>query len=212
MRSAIGDQPAEGILIEAQTKIVDRLKLLETDQKPSESLFSLFQIPPDSVMTTSKLKDLQRIVEITRSVIGKENQSDKPGANERLAQFVMLNPHELDYSQNISMLLQQTDEEDPLRDNLLLAQAKLTEDESLRIQKLVKLQEQYPKTDGGMQAMYELCFLSFTRWQKQDESDAELKKEYMEGARRTLSNFIDLYPKSFYIEQVKKYLDDIPAN
>ena len=205
-------QAAQDLLIEAQTKVAKHLKLLEDEKKPSESLFSLFQIPPDSVMTIPKLKDLQRRIEVTLSLIGPENRSDEPGANDRLAQFVMLNPHTLDYPGKIYSLLQQTTEDDPLRDNILLAQAKLFDDEQLRTEQLAKLHENYPKTDGGMQALYEISRLRFTKWLQQDETDAELKKQYLSQARETLSSFISLYPSSFYIEQVKKYLDDIPLN
>jgi hypothetical protein len=205
-------QVAQDLLIEAQSRIAERLKLLEAEKKPSESLFSLFQIPADSVMTVSKLKDLQRRIDITVSLISTENRSDKPEANERLAKFVMLNPHSLDYPSEIYSLLQQTSEDDPLYDNISLAQIKLTSDEQLRIEQLTQLQKRYPKTDGGMQALYELSLLGIYRWRQQDDADTELKKKYLEEARTTLSNFISLYPSSFYVDQVKKYLDDIPQN
>jgi hypothetical protein len=205
-------QEAETLLIETQAKVSERLKLLETTQKPDDSFFRLFQRPPDSVMTVTKLKDLQRRLEVARRLIGAENRSDKPGVNDRLAQFVKLNTHSIDYPQQIYSMLQQTDDNDPLRDNILLAEARLVEDDELRIQKLTKLQERYPKTDGGMQAMYEQGILEYSMWRQQDDSNAELKKKFRDEAKATLTNFRDLYPDSFYVEQVKKYLDEIPAN
>jgi hypothetical protein len=205
-------ESAEELLIEAQSKVTDRLKLLEGQQKPDESLFNLFQRPPESVMTVSKLKELQRRIEQTLTLIGAENRSDDPEVNKRLSQFVMLNPHMTDYSRQINMLLQQTDQDDPLRDNIMLIEAKLTDDEQLRIEKLSQIHKKYPQTDGGRQALYELGFLRFTRWRQQGDSDLELMKKHMEEARTTLEDFNNLYPESFYIEQVRKYLDDMPSN
>jgi hypothetical protein len=200
---------ARELLIETRVKVAERLKLLEAQQKPNESLFSLFKMPAESVMTIPKLKDLQRRIEITLSLIGVENLTDKPEVDEGLAKFVMLNPHSQEYPQQVSSLLKLTSENEPIYDNILLAQALLIDDEQIRIQKLTELQERYPHTDGGTQALYELGLIEFTRWR---DSDAELKKQYMEQARAVLAKFLSLYPGSFYIEQVKKYLDDIPAN
>ena len=205
-------QLAEERLHEAQKGVIELLKTLEDEKKPAESFFSLFQIPPDSVMTVSKLKDLQKRLEATISLISTENRSNEQGANKRLAKFVMLNPHSIDYPDQVNSLLEQTEDDDPLRDNLLLAQAKLTDDERLRIEQLTRIQGKYPKTDGGMQALYELGLLDINRWRQQNDSDVELKKQYLAQARDTLTNFITLYPESFCIEQVKKYLDDLPAN
>ncbi|MBN2590061.1 MAG: hypothetical protein JXA96_09375 [Sedimentisphaerales bacterium] len=205
-------QHAEDLLIKAKTKITERLKSLEAENKPTESIFSLFQIPPESVMTLPKLKDLQRRIELTLSLIGPENRSEKPGVNERLARFVMLNPHSLEYRIHINDLLNQTDEADPLRDNILLADARLSNNELIRIEKLSELYKLYQETDGGMQALYDLSFIYFTKWRQMDNSDVELKIKYREEAGTALSNFISLYPDSFYIEQAKKYLDEIQAN
>ncbi len=203
---------AQNILNEAQTKIIEQLKSPGTEQKTSESLFSRFQIPTETAMTASKLKDLQRRTQLILSLIASENRSEKKGVNERLKQFVMLNSHSLDYPQQINNLLRQTDESDPLRDNLLFAEAKLETEEDIRIQKLGEIHKQYKNTDGGMQAFYELAFMDFTKWRQQDNSNAELKLKYKEEARTALSNFISMYPESFYIEQTKKYLDEIQAN
>ena len=205
-------QQAEDRLVEALKKVADRLNQLETQQKPTESIFSLFQIPPESIMSIPKLKDLQRRLQITLSLIGPQNRSEKPGVNERLSQFVMLNPHSLNYKQQIKNLLNQTDEDDPLRDNILLAEAKLSENEQVRIQKLSEVFKNYQATDGGMQALYELGFIYFTKWRQMDNSNPDLKTKYKEEAGTALSNFLSMYPESFYIEQVKKYLDEIQAN
>jgi len=61
-------------------------------------------------------------------------------------------------------------------------------------------------------ALYELGLLKISLWRQQDESNAELKKKYLEEARATLTSFISLYPNNFCAEQVKKNLDDLPKN
>jgi outer membrane protein assembly factor BamD (BamD/ComL family) len=162
-------------------------------------------------MTPPKLGDLQRRIHLLRILIGPENRSDEPGSRDRLAKFVMLNPHAPDYAQHLDGLLEQTEDGDRLRDNILLAQAKLIADEQLRAEKLSELHKEYSPTDTGMLALYELGLLKISLWRQQDESNQELKKKYLDEARATLSSFTGLYPNSFYVEQVKKNLDGLPA-
>ena len=205
-------EPAQKILLQAKTKVAEQIQILEAEEKPVKSIFSLFQIPPESVMIMSKLKDLQRRIELALTLISDENRSDKQQVNARLQKFVMLNPHSLDYEQQIYSLLNQTDANDPLRDNILLAEAKLANDEMSRIQKLSEIHKQYPNTDGGIQAFYEFAYMSYSKWRQLDNSEADLKAKYKEEARTALSNFLNMYPESFYTEQAQKYLDEIPPD
>jgi outer membrane protein assembly factor BamD (BamD/ComL family) len=100
---------------------------------------------------------------------------------------------------------------DPLRDNVLLAQIKLIPDEQLLAEKLAELHTQYYRTDGGMQALYELSLLKIHFWQQEDAANAEQKKKYLTDARATLTEFLRMYPNSFPAEQVKKNLASLPA-
>jgi hypothetical protein len=129
----------------------------------------------------------------------------------RLARFVMLNPHSPGYTIQLDGLLDEMGKNDPLRDNVLLAQVKLIPDEQLRAERLAELHKQYANTDGGMHALYELALLKIHFWRQQDETNAEMKKRYLSDARATLSSFLALYPNSFYSEQVKKNLESMPA-
>ena len=129
-----------------------------------------------------------------------------------MARFVMLNPHSLSYSQQLDRLLQETKNNNPLRDNILLAQAKLINNEVLRAEKLNDLRREYRDTDGGIQALYELGLLKISLWRQQDESDQQLKKKCLDEARAILTSFLSLYPNSFYVDQVQKNLDGLPAN
>jgi hypothetical protein len=205
-------EQAEELLDEAQTMLVDeRNRLLEAEQESSEKVFGLFSPPADSVMTPAKLDDLQRRLDQLRILINPRNRTNEPGYTERLARFVMLNPHASGYAQQLDGLLEQTEEGDKLRDDILLAQAKLVADEQLRAEKLAELHNQYKQTDAGMLALYELGLLKIGMWRQYNDSNAELKKKYLEETRATLMSFVSLYPESRYAEQVKKNLDGLPA-
>jgi len=204
-------EQAEELIGQAEILLAaERSKLLEKEQTSDESLFGLFRLPADSVMTVPKLNELQRRLGQLRTLIGPENRTGEAGANDRLAEFVMLNPHAWDYSQRLDGLLEQIEDKDQLRDNILLAQAKLVADEQLRSEKLSELHKEFDKTDGGMLALYELGLLKIGQYQ--GESNSERKKKYLADARATLESFLNLYPANFCAEQVKKNLDGLPSN
>ncbi|MHC4323227.1 MAG: MFS transporter [Planctomycetota bacterium] len=204
---------AERLLAEAQVMLAaEKSKRLEAELAPLGKLFGLFRPPADSIMTVPKLNELQRRISQLQVLVGPENRTDEPGSIERLAKFVMLNPHASDYPQQLDGLLEQTEDGDRLRDNILLAQAKLIEDEQLRAEKIGEIHNKFSRTDGGTMALYELGLLKISLWRQQDESNAELKKKYLEEARATLASFINLYPGNFCAEQVKKNLAGLPAN
>ncbi|MEJ2704898.1 MAG: hypothetical protein P8Z79_20870, partial [Sedimentisphaerales bacterium] len=204
-------EQAEELLAKAQTMLdAEQKKLRQTEEPPSGRLFGLFRSPPDTVMTLPKLDELNRRLHQIRILIGSENRDDEPGSRDRLARFVLLNPHGLDYGQQLDGLLEQTDDADPLRDNILLAQAKLVPDEALRAEKLRQVHEQYAHTDAGILALYELGLLKISLWRQEDEANVETKKKSLEQARATLTSFIESYPESFYAEQVRRNLEGLP--
>jgi hypothetical protein len=202
---------AEKLLVEAQDKLGERLKLSEKEQTQSETFFSPFRPLAGSAMTAFKMTELQRKVNELLTLIGSENRAEESDTEKRLARFVMLNPHSQDYSWHLDEILKQTGEKDPLRDNILLAQAKLVADEQLRSEKLAQLHRDFQNTDGGMEALYELGLLKRRQWSQQDDSNLEQKKKYLGEARATLTSFISLYPESFCAGQVQKILDDLPT-
>jgi len=199
---------ADKLLTDAQEMFAERLELLEEDQMQGDTFFSLFRAPADTAMTTFKLADLQRRVNQLRNLIGPENQTDKQRTKEHLARFVMLDPKATNYAHDLDKLLGQTGDNEPLRDNILLAQAKLVADEQHRAEKLAQLHKEYQGTDGGMQALYELARLKISLYQS--EKNPEHKKKYLAEARALLASFTEKYPDSFCVEQVKKNLDDLP--
>lgn len=205
-------EQADELLIQAQVMLAaEQAKLRRAEQASAGKLFGLFHPPADSVMTMLKLSDLQRRIHQSRILIGPENRIDETESKERLARFVLLNPHAPDFAQHLEGLLEQTRDGDRLRDNIELAQAKIVADELLRAEKLSEVHEHYRQTDAGRLALYELGLLKISLWRQQDEVNVEIKKKYLEEARATLTSFIDLYPESFHTEQVRINLDGLPA-
>ena len=114
------------------------------------------------------------------------------------------------YDKYLDRLLDQMKDEDPLRDNVLLAQIKLVEDEHLRAEKLNQLHAKLQDTDGGMQALYELGLLEISLWRQQEDTSIEQKRKYLAETRATLMSFIESYPDSVFTERVTKNLADLP--
>jgi hypothetical protein len=204
-------EQANRLLAQADEMAAKCLARLEAERPNVDSLFALFRSPADSAMTSSRLTDLDRRINLLRMLIGVENGIDKPQCVERLASFVRLNPYSLDYSQHLDSLLEKMEQADPLRDNILLAQAKLTADEQVRAEQLDKLHKTYPSTDGGMLALYELGLLKMGMWRRLGQASPEQKKQLLADTRATLTNFLNLYPKSFWARQVKKNLEGLPS-
>ena len=123
----------------------------------------------------------------------------------------MLNQHIADYREQLEALLKQMGEEDPLRDNVLLAQMKLISDEQLRAEQFYSLHKKFQNTDGSMQALYEFANLKKKFWQQCEDSNLELKKKYLTETRAALTDFISLYPYSIYTDQAVKNLANLPT-
>ena len=203
-------EQAEKLLAEAQTELAKRLKLLEKEQAANNTFFSPFSAPADSAMTAVKLAELQRRLNQLGSLISSDNRTNEAASRRCLAKFVTLNPHSQDYARHLDRLLKQIGAGGPLRDNVLLAKAKIVADEQLRAEKLGELHKKFQNTDGGMRALYEVAFLKIGLYQ-QSEANSEQKKKYLADARATLTSFIKLYPDSILTEQAKKILGDLPT-
>ncbi len=198
-----------GTFLDQAQAIVEEQLAQDDNLSASDSLFSPFRPPAATVMTQVKLRQLQRRVHELKTLLGDENLQGSEGAADRLAKFVMLNPHGLEYAQQLDTLLSLTGPEDGLRDNLLLAQAKLIADDQRRSERLVQLNREYQDTDGGMQALYELTRLKIRLYQQEEGSAAE-KRRYLAEARDMLTSFLNLYPGSFYVEQIRRNLENLP--
>jgi hypothetical protein len=204
-------EQADELLAEAQSSLAECLTLLKQKQTDDKRFFSPFRPPAKSVMTEIKLGELQRKLDQLRILIGPGNRTQQADSRKRLAEFVMLNPYGQDYSKRVNSLLERMDLDDPLRDNVLLAQVKMIADEQRRAEQLSKLHKEFQNTDGGMQALYELALLKIVLWRQSTAGGSlEQRKKYLADARATLMGFISLYPKSIYTQQVQKNLDGLP--
>ena len=204
-------EQAAKLLEEAQAMVSGYPGGLEEEQLPGESFLTLFQKPAESVMTRFKLSELQVELKELSTLISTENRTEDPKSSERLARFVMLNPHSQEYSWYLEELLSEIGENDPLRDNVLLAQTRLIADSQVRAEKLSGLHKQFEDSDGGMRALYELALLKISLWRELDDSNTERKKELLSETRDILTSFIDLYPGSIYSFQASKNLEDLPT-
>jgi hypothetical protein len=179
---------------------------------PSDgSFFESFEPPAETAMTEFKLIGLQRRINQLKALIGEENRMTKNGTEQRLSRFVMLNPHSLYYANKLDELLGEIGNEDPLADNVLLAQIKLVADDHLRAKNLEELHSKYPETDGGVQSLYELGLLKMSFWRSQDEANEEQKKKSLAEAHAILNKFLVMYPEQACTEQVKRNLEALPS-
>jgi len=196
------------LLASAESMIMERLDFLE-NQAERASAIGPFRKPPESAMTRRKLTDLLGRVRELQILISGENRDGSEENAARLAEFVMLNPYSRDYPDHLERLLEQMDEEDPMKDNVLLAQIQLIEDADTRAEKLRQLHRDYQDTDAGRKALYELGRLRVRMWQL-SESGSDERQEYLESARATLTSFTTLYPNSIYAEDAEMKLYQLP--
>ncbi|MCP4591074.1 MAG: hypothetical protein GY842_10035, partial [bacterium] len=92
---------AGSFLDQAETMVQEELTQRETALTASDSLFSAFRPPAQTVMTALKLHELQWRIHELQTLIGEENAQGSEGAPARLARFVMLNPHSVEYGQQL---------------------------------------------------------------------------------------------------------------
>jgi len=200
---------ADSLLEQAQQMMHGKIELVNSQQTQAENLFSTFRPPSQTVMTSLKLDELSRRISSLRTLISSANRTEEPASEQRLAEFVILNPHSEEYPEQLGRLLTGMADNDPLKDNVLLAQAMLIADEQLRAEKLAELNTKYLNTDGGMQSLYELALLQRKFW-SQIQSNSEQKKKLLADTHQTMTSFLALYPDSVYSEQIKKILSDLP--
>lgn len=177
----------------------------------SSGLFSAFNRPAKTIMTASKLRDLTFRLKRLRLLINRENYSDTPQSKQRLAEFVMLNPYRLDYDGKLVTLLAATDAADPLRDNILLAQALIQPDPALKIQKLTEITETFPTADAAIQAFYEMAVIKISVW-KNAQIQSDTKKNALSEARTLLTKLTTDYPNTLWAEQSQNLLNTLPVS
>jgi hypothetical protein len=193
---------------EARGLVREQLNRKAPQDVPSD-LRRLFHPPAASVMTENRLKELQGRLDRLCSLIGRENRAGSEKSETRLAEFVMLNPHSLEYPAALAALLTGMPEDDPLRDNVLLAQALTLADAQACAEKLAEVHRRYPQTDGGKEALYELARLKIRLYQS--ETGTPSRKALLAEARSTLNQIMTQYPGHFLAEEAKQNLQTLPT-
>jgi hypothetical protein len=203
-------QKSDELLQETRRLAAVKLDELEREQSltPGSAFLSSFSARPSSAITAFRLTELQRRVDELAGLISSENYGKDAATQMRLARFVMLNPHGQEYPAQLESILMQTDEKDPLRDNILLAKIKLIKDWQLQAEQLKALNEKYKDRDAGVAALYELALLKVRL--SQELAGAEQKKRFLVEARNTLESFISSYPKSNFKTNAQTVLNSLP--
>ncbi|MHC4468347.1 MAG: hypothetical protein ACYSUZ_03080 [Planctomycetota bacterium] len=202
----------EEICQTAQKRITDLLDDPPGSQeKKKNSLFSAFQHPAPAVMTPFKLNDLRLRFRKLQSLISKENRGADEDSSKRLAEFLMLNPHDRhSYAVNLDRLLGEMPQvDDGFRDNLLLEKAMLVDDVQRRAQLLEELAKQYPQRDGGIRAQYEWGMAKIKIWKDWDGPEEE-KNQLLNESRRILSVFVEKHSECPFSEQAAEMLQTLP--
>ncbi len=198
----------------ALLKIRDYLNnqaLVESASAEKDSVFSVFQEPAKTVMTSFKLRDLEIRLKRLRRLIREENRGSSEITKRQLAGFVILNPHSMEYDARLDVLLTQMSQDSPLRDNVRLEKIMLIEDAKQRQQMLADLAENYPETDGGIRALYQLALVKIQLWKEPGISE-EIKQRLLTETRTILSEFevVDKYPDDIFAEQAREILSTLP--
>jgi hypothetical protein len=186
------------------------LESLQEKQTTESSFLTAFTSPAQTAMTVHKLTELNINIQKFIVLIGVGNRTESKESEQRLARFVLLNHHSLEYPEQLDALLDETEKNDPLRDNILLARILPLGDSPSKAKQLEELSGKFANTDGGVEALYELAMLNI-RLQKVPETSEEKKKQYLTEARDILTGLIKMYPKSILAAQAKTMLERLPV-
>jgi hypothetical protein len=201
-------EPATDLLNESKVMVADLIKQANGGSE-LDGVTSYFKPPAQTVMTQVKFAELQARINRLLSLIGPENRGPDAASRGRLAEFIKLDSHTLDYPNRLDSIMELLGPQDCLRDNVDLAQAKLIVDSKVREQRLGALHREYAQADGGIEALFELGLLKTNLYKNQTNS--EKKGEMLQDAVDTLENFKKNYPDSAFSTQVKELLNRLPV-
>ncbi|MEN6385848.1 MAG: hypothetical protein ABFD79_11720 [Phycisphaerales bacterium] len=176
----------------------------------SEITGTIFRKPAKTVMTDYELKKLRRKFLYLQSLISPENVGTDVKNKKVVAQFIILNPHDVLYKSQLDYLLEQAGENSPLKDNIILAQTMLISDAIQRADQLGKVAKDFAGTDGGTQAKFEQACLKLTIWKEHQLSEKE-KEKYLAEAQSSLQKFLKDFPNCYLSEQAQEKLTVLPS-
>ena len=188
---------------------VAKIQPKTTGEDERDSIFSAFQPPPLTTITPFKLQELDTRVLKLLELISKENRGPDEKSSRRLATFIRLNPYAYDYPKHLESLLVEMPKEDPLRDNVLLAQAMLIPDARSRAKALLSLAKTYQGTDAGICANFETA-LSLLQVKKQMSDEDPAKTQLTRDIRDIFEMFLKEYPESIYANRARMLIQTLP--
>ncbi len=194
----------------AETMAQEHLVAMRKQSDGSEAFWTAFSPPAQTVMTGPKLKKLLQRIRQLKSIIGEQNRMKSQDSQRRLARFVILNPYRRDYAEKLDELLAGSSPSAPLIDNLLLARATLLTDPQARADRFQEIHRDYSKSDGGIQALYELALVEIAMW-KDTRIVAENKEKHLAVGRSILADFLQKHPKSVFADRARDILQGLPA-
>jgi len=199
----------------AQTMCEEALEMLtkieaNLSDRDDQVRHRIFSKPQETAITKLAAERLRyRLEKLIKLIDGTNHTSNDPSSANRLAKFIQLNPHNLNYSQQLESLLESTSPEEPLRENILLARVELIEDPILRMKSLEKIITLFPDTDGAKRSQYELGLLKIQLW-REIETDTDDKKLLLKQAREIFESFLKNNPDNVYSQRIIDILQNLP--
>ncbi len=199
------------LLDEAEQKC--RLKLLQIQKETGFRFLRRFGLdtvitPPPPTITGEQWLNLQFRIYKLKSLISPENRTGHVRHEERLAEFVSLDPRQFGYQAKLKNLLLDSPQPDPLLDNIELAEAMLLQDPEERIVRLNDLIKQYKDRDGGIEASLQLALEMLQ--QKNTEIHPADRQTLLLRAREQLQSVIKAKPDSFWADYARTLLQNNP--
>jgi len=189
-----------------QQKLQERKENSHKTSLWNKWLATVFSAPPDTI-TLDELAALQMKIGQLMMLI-KENRSGHPQQEQRLAKFIDLDSHQLNYEDQLKTLRLNSSQPDPLIDNIELAQALLFKDPDAKIVRLTELTRQYPDRDGGVEAMLELALVLME--QRNRSGHLGDRETLLEQSRKYLQNIITAQPGTYLAKYAQALLNQNP--
>lgn len=184
----------------------ERRTVSQTTWMPSMSDIFNPRVPtlPDNDLNT-----LYRRIGRLLALLAKENRQGHLIHEKRLADFIGLDPYQLDYETRLKALTLNAPQPDPLLDNIELAQAMLKDDPDQRRDLLMNLISRSPDKDGGVAAMIELAKVYLEKFNRsENETDRHLLRTQGQGH---LQKVLTLRPNSYFAQQAQQLLSEWPG-
>ncbi|MBN1844770.1 MAG: hypothetical protein JW810_03740 [Sedimentisphaerales bacterium] len=221
--AALPETPAEPFQFDASLALLQEAKtrcqvLLDQRQEQTRQeaasagwlldMSEIFQ-SPQPTLTRDKLLSLYERIGLLQTLLDKENRQGHVVHERRLAEFVRLDPQQLDYETRLKALTLDAPQPDPLIDNIELAQAMLIAEIDSRRDALTQIVRRYPERDGGIQAMLQLAQVLLEKYNQSDhDSDRHLLRT---RGQELLQRVITLRPDSFLAHQAQQLLGRWPG-